>query len=359
MFIVKIKKNINSIYLLLKDFNDKNRNFGFSFHNKQINAFNLFYNHYIEYTNDRTNIKPFLLIGNDFTNNIEPRLQDIKLEYNFKDIKTFENEKYSIGYVVAKYSIGYDFKNLDFISFSDPKISIKDIIQCIGRGLRPDELGIFGSNKYKTLNISLPVYINDNMNDNEYMRIIEVLKYLVHDIEMDIKDIEFENRYHPYSINNNMNTYTGINDIQSKLLNLLDLELNKIRLEITYEKAKEIIVEKNIINKKSYFDLCEIDYRLTKEPEKLYKNKFKNWIDYLGIQRIYYDLETCKNKIQEYLLIYPELKIHYLDFFYICNQLCLIDKLFPPNDLWIDYYNVQNLEDIIKISNFKKKTSIL
>ena len=38
-------------------------------------------------------------------------------------------------------------KKLDFICFSDPKFSIKDIKQCIGRGIRPDGLGPYGSNK--------------------------------------------------------------------------------------------------------------------------------------------------------------------------------------------------------------------
>ena len=63
--------------------------------------------------------------------------------------------------------MGYDFNKLDFMCLSDPKLSIKDIKQCIGRGLRPDELGQYGSNKEKILIVSLPVYIDDN-GDNKY-----------------------------------------------------------------------------------------------------------------------------------------------------------------------------------------------
>jgi hypothetical protein len=48
---------------MLNEFNDKNRNFGFSFHNSQLSAFELFYFHYREYKDGKTNIKPFLLIG--------------------------------------------------------------------------------------------------------------------------------------------------------------------------------------------------------------------------------------------------------------------------------------------------------
>jgi predicted helicase len=90
--------------------------------------------------------------------------------------------------------MGYDFNKLDFICFSDPKLSIKDIKQCIGRGIRPDGLGLYGSNKEKILNISLPVYIDEN-SDNKYEKIIEVLKYLLYDIEIPFEEIEFKNRY--------------------------------------------------------------------------------------------------------------------------------------------------------------------
>ena len=40
------KCNVNNITFILNDFNEMNRNFGFSFHNKQKNAFHQFYKHY-------------------------------------------------------------------------------------------------------------------------------------------------------------------------------------------------------------------------------------------------------------------------------------------------------------------------
>ncbi len=76
------------------------------------------------------------------------------------------------------------------------KLSIQDIKQCIGRGIRPDELGMNGSNKEKVLNISLPVYIEENM-DTNYEKILEVLKYLMYDIEIPFEKIDFKNRYNP------------------------------------------------------------------------------------------------------------------------------------------------------------------
>jgi len=51
------------------------------------------------------------------------------------------------------------------------------------------------------------------------------------------------------------------------------------------------------------------------------------------------------------------MKKDYLDKSIICNKLCEIDKLFPPNELWVEYYDVNDIGDIIIITN-KKKTFI-
>ena len=69
-------------------------------------------------------IKPFLLVSDTFTIEKEPKLQEVLLEYNYRDIKNYETTIHSIGYVVAKYSMGYDFNKLDFMCLSDPKLSI-------------------------------------------------------------------------------------------------------------------------------------------------------------------------------------------------------------------------------------------
>ena len=351
----EIIKNVDNINYIICDFNERNRKFGFSFHNKQKNAFNLFYKHYIQYKSNKTHIKPFLLVSDNFTNEKESKLKEIELKYNYRDIKTYETTICSIGYVVAKYSMGYDFNKLDFMCLSDPKLSIKDIKQCIGRGIRPDGLGQYGSNKEKILNISLPMYIDEN-DENKYEKIIEVLKYLLYDIEIPFEEIEFKNRSTVNKeVNHKLNEYDGINNIKSMLLNLLELENRRTTLTTTYEKARKIIADKNIKSKEAYYELCERDNRLSKEPEILFKERFTNWIEYLSIERIYYDLETCKNKVDEYLLLYPEIKKHYLDLSIISNKLSKIDTLFPPSDLWVEYYDVKDLRDIITITNKKKK----
>jgi hypothetical protein len=337
--------NVNNVKYMLDDFRIKNCNYGFSFHNKQKNAFKLFYKHYQEYINKRTNIKPFLLVSDNFTVDREPMLNNIDLEYNYRDIKTFETSIHSIGYVVAKYNMGYDFVLLDYMCISDPKLSFADIIQSIGRGIRPDKLGINGSNRDKVLIVSLPVYIDTDC-ENKYQKIIEVLKYLINDIEIEFENIQFTNReVNTVDKDSKAKDYNGINIVKSMILNLLDL---------TYDKVKKIVVEKNIKCKEDYYKLCDKDIRIPIEPDIKFPKQFTGWINFLDIHKNYYDIHNCKNKIIEYLSQYPELKRYYLDLVLLSKELCKIDKLFPPSDLWNEYYNVKSLDNIIVISNNKK-----
>ena len=354
------KKNVNNIKHMLDDFNERERKYGFSFHNKQKNAFNLFYKHMRLYKNSKTHIKPFLLISDNFTIEKEPKLQEVILEYDYRNIKIYENTMYSMGYVVAKYSMGYDFNKLDFICLSDPKLSIQDIKQCIGRGIRSDELGENGLNKEKILVLSLPVYIDDN-GDNKYDKIISVLQYLLYNIKIPFEKIVFKNRYiHNFKEREHTAIeYLGINDVKSVLLNLLEIENNRIARYTTYEQARKKIADKNIKSKQKYYELCDEDNTLSKEPDVVFRGKFTNWIEYLSIERIYYDLDTCKNKVSEYLLLYPKIKNMDLDLSNACNELCKIDDNFPPNGLWVEYYNVNELCDIITITIKKKKLGVI
>ena len=118
-----------------------------------------------------------------------------------------------------------------------------------------------------------------------------------------------------------------------------------------------IISDKNIRSKDDYYELCEMDNRLTKEPETVFKGQFKNWIEYLNIKREYYDLETCIKKVKMNLLLHPDLKKHYLDLSTVSKMMTELDVLFPPNGLWVEYHNVIELKDIIVIDNKKKRTS--
>ena len=126
-------------------------------------------------------------------------------------------------------------------------------------------------------------------------------------------------------------------------------------LGITYEKARQIVAEKKIISRDQYYALCQRDNRLSSEPDLLFRNQFTNWIEYLGISRVYYERDVCQNKISEYLSTYPDIRKNHLDLSAVCRELCQIDRMFPPCGLWVDYYGVRELSDIISISVKKKR----
>ena len=170
---------------VIEEFSTTNSHFGFSFHSRDNNAFQLFYEHYQMYKDENTTIKPYLLIDNGGLSDEKNKLlETIELDYDFRNDVDFEGNEKSIGYVCKRYDMGYDFTKLDYLVFSDPKMSRKDIIQCIGRGTRPDGVGENGQNLHKILNIMLPVYIDED--EGSYKNIIEVLRYLVLDLDVDI-----------------------------------------------------------------------------------------------------------------------------------------------------------------------------
>ncbi len=72
----------------------------------------------------------------------------------------------------------------------------------------------------------------------------------------------------------------------------------------------------------------------------------------------YYDLQTCKDKISEYLIMYPEIRKHWFDLSSIVIELVKVDESIPPSDIIVDYYKISDLQDIIVITNMKKRTGI-
>ena len=210
-------------------------------------------------------------------------------------------------------------------------------------------------------------YFIDNSNNSDWKKVREVIHQLgLEDETISYKVKVFKLTFEPgkqvYKPRppKQHKLYEDIGSYDEELTQQLRLKtVKRCALGTSYEKAKKLIVEKNIKTKEDYFVLTESDNRLTQEPEITYRGKFTNWIDYLSIERIYYDLETCKSKVHEYLALYPEIKTQYLDLAIVCSKLCETDPLFPPNGLWVDYYNVNDLRDLIVINYKKKKSTII
>jgi hypothetical protein len=121
---------------------------------------------------------------------------------------------------------------------------------------------------------------------------------------------------------------------------------------LSYLEVKEIINENNIKTKEEYFEKSEKDFRLPKNPNENFKGHF-NWIDYLSINKDdYFTLEECKKQSSEYLKTNKDLKKYYLlECSKITKELSETNKMFPPHDLWCDFYKTDNIKHIITINN--------
>ena len=278
-------------------------------------------------------------------------------------INNFEKAKFGIITCVYCLGEGYDNHNIDAVVFAENMSSNIRIVQSALRASRKNK-----NDTNKKTKIILPILNRDDWLENNENPDLKKVREVIYQMSLEdetitqkIKVINIEVKKHTIPISKKyIDDVDNFGDYDEELTTKLRLTtIKRTTLGTSYEKARKIIVSKNIKNKEEYFELCEKDNRLSVEPELTYNGQFTNWIEYLSIERIYYDLETCKNKVVEYLLLYPEIKKHYLDLSFVCNELCKIDELFPPNGLWVEYYNVNDLRDIIIISNKKKKMVII
>lgn len=287
--------NVSISKYITNHFEKFERKNGFSFHNKRINAFNLFVEHYEKYKSDSTKIKPFLLVGNEFQHD---GLNNIDLKYDYRDIRTFEKAKNSIAYVVQQYSMGYDFEGIDYIVFSDPKMSASDIIQSIGRGTRPDKLGENGKNLKKNLDVMLPVYIGEDSNNKSvYDRITAVLRYLILDINIPFDKIDIKCNY---SSNNKQLTgkeYEGEDDVKAVFLDLLK---GGQYSAWKYKDFTELLRNNKIHNRENDYEKFlknRPELNLPDDPYRCFPD-FRWELTYCD-KGNFYNKEYCKKKINE------------------------------------------------------------
>lgn len=335
----------NNIYSLLDDFKYKETVFGFSFHNCCENAFNLFIKHIKLYMEDETNIKPFICISNEKKyekelKEIEDKLLELDMYYQFNNINKFKQNENSIAYVVQMYSMGFNFEKLDYIAFTDPKYSYQDIIQCIGRGTRqnPDD-------DNKILNITLLTYIDDNTFDSsEYTDILKVLDFITMDIGLEYNKVRKcftsdkagSKRKNKIS-NKSTNNYNGDESIDTIEIYK---KLRTYKKKYTYNQCKKILEDKNIISKKQYSNIVEkIPHFLPENPEKIFTNF--DWFDYLNIDKSkYYDnIEIIKDIVQKELIKKPELRQLISNEIELYNNIFKDDKQAISYDLFNELYN--------------------
>jgi hypothetical protein len=279
-----------------------------------------------------------------------------------KVIEKFEQSDFGIITCVYCLGEGWDFPLLDAVVFSENMTSVIRIVQS---ALRASRKNIKEPNKIAK--IILPILDKDdwleNTNNVDMKKIREVIYHMGLEDETIIQKIKVfrivieKHKRKPKENIDECDNYIGEYDPELTLK--LKLKTTKrTSLGLTYEKSKKIIAEKHIKSKEEYYDLCERDIRFSKEPEIIFKGLFTNWIEYLSIEKkLYYNLDECISKVSEYVLCEPKLREHFLDLSFINIQLCKMDVKFPPNGLWVDFYNIKDLGEIIKLSNKRKKIS--
>jgi len=279
-------------------------------------------------------------------------------------INNFEKAKFGIITCVYCLGEGWDFPLLDGVVFAENMTSNIRIVQSALRASRKNKNDTNKKNK-----IILPILNRDDWLENNENPDLKKVREVIY--QMGLEDetitqkikvfrIEIEKQKPKPREKEEREMIDEFGEYDDELTQKLRLKtIKRTALATTYEKARKIIADKNIKSKESYYELCERENRLSKEPEITFKGQFTNWIEYLSIERVYYDLETCKNKVGEYLSLYPEIKRNNVNLSIVSNELCKIDALFPPNGLWVEYYNVNDLRDIITITHNKKKLSYI
>jgi len=280
-------------------------------------------------------------------------------------INNFEKAKFGIITCVYCLSEGWDFPLLDGVVFAENMTSNIRIVQSALRASRKNKNDVNKKSK-----IILPILNRVDWLENNENPDLKKVRELIYEMGLVDKTISQKIKVLRIHIQKQKpkskeekekrEIVDEFGDYDDELTQKLRLKtIKRSALSTTYEKARKIIADKNIKSKESYYELCDRDNRLSKEPEIIFKGLFTNWIEYLSIERVYYDFETCKNKVDEYLLLYPEIKKDYLDLSIISNKLSKIDALFPPDGLWVEYYNVKDLRVIITIMNKKKKMGVI
>jgi superfamily II DNA or RNA helicase len=267
----------------------------------------------------------------------------------------------TVGIIVCIYCLGegYDNCRIDGTVFAENMSSNVRIVQSAQRACRKDI-----QRPTKIAKIILPIlgdWLN-NPNNSDLKKIREVVYQMGLEDEtviQKIKVIKIGIVKHTNVHTRNNAESTNFGEYDEELTQRLLLKTTpRTSFGVSYEKAKRIIATHSPTSKEAYYTLCERDTRLPKEPESVFKGRFTNWIDYLSIERIYYDIKTCITKVNEYLKLHPTIQSGYLDLSTICKELCSLDCNFPPNGLWIEYYAVSELRDIIRPTIKKKRAGL-
>jgi predicted helicase len=348
------KRLFLSAYASLKSINDNNSHHLLIYSNNKENSDKI-----LEYINKLLEEEYFII--SDFYRSTYHGDMNIKTQNTI--LKKFEKSEFGIICCVYCLGEGWDFPLLDGVVIAENMCANIRIVQSTLRASRKNK-----NEPNKLTKIILPILnIEDwlnNSSNNDLKKVREVIYQIGLEDETimtKVKVYKMGIRKHKKMENKKNIDICNFGDYDDELTQNLKLKsVPRYALDVTYEKAKKIISEKDFIirNKEDYLFLCDKDIRLPKDPDIRFKGNF-DWIDYLGIEHKYYDKYTCTEKINYYLNTYHEMKQNSLNLELVCKKLCEIDNNFPPCGLWVEYYKIKSLENIINITFSKKKAFLL
>jgi superfamily II DNA or RNA helicase len=327
--------------------------------------------HLLIYSNNKDNSLKLiqfviLLLENNYFQLPDLYYSNYHSEMNSKFQENILNrfEKATQGIITCVYCLGegWDFPLLDAVVFSENMNSTIRIVQSALRASRKNK-----NEHNKKTKIILPILNRDddwleNKANPDLKKVREVIfqmgledETISHKIK--VCHIEIKKQNPKPKPDSKPLLLEDFGEYDEELTQKLRLKTTtRTALGTTYEKTRKILVEKNIKSKTAYMELCERDNRITSDPEIVFKSQFTDWIDFLSIKRgVYYDLNTCKSKVADYIAHHPNIRNSYLQLDVVCCELSKLDPLFPPNGLWVEYYKVKDLRHIISNIAPKKK----
>ena len=327
-------------YATLKSIFDDNSHHLLIYSNTKQNSTKL-----INYINILINDKYFDIPNLYFSNYIS----DMKTKEQTDIIDKFHKAQFGIITCVYCLGEGWDFPKLDGVVIAENMTANIRIVQSTLRASRKNK-----DEPSKITKIILPILNRENWLENNHNNDLKKVREVIYQMGLEDETIMTKVKVYKFPINkagkkkNNTTNSINISDYYNEELTQ-SLRLKTIprhALDITYEKARKIIQEKNIKinNKDYYYELCAKDYRLPLKPDERFKGHF-DWIYYLSIERIYYEVDKCKEMIDIYVKQNSEIKKQYLNLALVCHELCKLDNMFPPNGLWAEYYKIKGLND--------------
>jgi superfamily II DNA or RNA helicase len=321
--------------------------------------------HLLIYCNDMNNSTVILgyvsaLLKNEFSALssdcfAETYTSKIKPEEQTDILAKFEATRFGIIICVYCLGEGWNCPLLDAVVFAENMSSNIRISQCAQRACRKDY-----RNPDKIAKIILPI-LDMDVEDNADLKTVREVIY-----QMGLEDATVISKLKVFQEDPTPKPKPTSKHETHALDFVYDEEMTKrLRLKTTprtsigFELTRKLLAEKNIRSIDQYLELCDRDIRFPRDPEQTFRHLVSrwSWIHYLGISSTFYEFGACKQKCQEYLAAYPDIRTKYLDLSMVCAELCQLDPLFPPLGLWVDYYGVNELRDIIQITTpvLKKK----